>query len=251
MSVVASYLYAVALAQPPLDGLIGIESAPVRCVDADGLTGLVSTVDADEFSDAALARNLQDAVWLEGIARAHDDVVRAAAAAVTTVPLRLGVVFDDDDAVVGRLREQDDTLRGVLHRVDGHDEWGVKMFSVADERRDAPAAAATSGTAYLQQRRQALRDRETAAEADAAQADAVFRELADVAAAARRYPPQDPRLTGSSAPMVLNASFLVRRTDHDTFRSVVDRLSGASPAGSLVLTGPWPPYSFASPEDEA
>jgi hypothetical protein len=43
----------------------------------------------------------------------------------------------------------------------------------------------------------------------------------------------------------LNAAYLVARADVAAFREAVARLEHA-PGVTVVCTGPWPPYSFAT-----
>ena len=67
-----------------------------------------------------------------------------------------------------------------------------------------------------------------------------------MAVAARRYRPQDPRLTGRAEEMVLNAAYLVDEAATEAFRRIVD---DGDAALALELTGPWAPYSFATLEE--
>ncbi|MFN2560280.1 MAG: GvpL/GvpF family gas vesicle protein [Jatrophihabitans sp.] len=68
---------------------------------------------------------------------------------------------------------------------------------------------------------------------------------------AHRHRPQDHRLTGVAAPMLLNAAFLVDRHRADQFRRAVDELAGVRAPDAIALTGPWPPpYSFAALEQQ-
>lgn len=244
----ASYLYAIVRDEDAARAAIearGVDGAPVRTVGAAGLACLVSTVDAGQF---ARTRDGGDADlrWLEAVARAHDDVVRAVASRTATVPLRLGVVCSDDDAVVDRLHETADVVSGLLERVAGHEEWGVKMFAASPRRQPVLSSAATSGTAYLQQRRQALQQDAQASDAGVAEAERVLTELSSLATAARRHAPQDPRLSGTRAPMVANVAFLVRTADRDNFCQRVRRLDDEQPGLEIVTTGPWPAYSFTA-----
>jgi hypothetical protein len=57
-------------------------------------------------------------------------------------------------------------------------------------------------------------------------------------------PPQDRRLSGRDAEMVLNASYLVERERARDFAGLVDTLGGNGFA--LELTGPWPAYHFVT-----
>jgi hypothetical protein len=233
----------------PLRRLRGVADEPVRAVTSGKLAWLVSTVDLGEFGEEALRANLEDLGWLERTARQHDDVVRAAARVTTTIPLRLATICADDAAAARRLAELDNQAATVLDELDGRDEWGVKVFAVDEPQAVAGAPTGSpgaSGVAYLQRRREQL-DRRSARTALAAQeGDRVYRQLERWAVRAHRHRPQDQRLSGVTAPMLLNAAYLVDRHRADEFRRAVDELAGVRPPDSVVLTGPWPPYSFAT-----
>jgi hypothetical protein len=56
--------------------------------------------------------------------------------------------------------------------------------------------------------------------------------------------PQDARLSGREQEMVLNATYLVDVAGEEEFRAA---LAGVAAEGATVeLTGPWPPFSFAT-----
>jgi hypothetical protein len=252
----ATYLYAITrrLGDDRLGGagsLRGVADEPVRTVAAGGLACLVSSVDLGEFGEDALRVNLEDLAWLERTARQHDDVVRAAARVTTTIPLRLATICADDAAAARRLAELGGPAAAVLDELDGRDEWGVKVFAVEESPPDDTPpieAAGSSGAAYLQRRRSQLERRTARTELAGQFADAVYRQLEDCAARAYRHRPQDQRLSGVAAPMLLNAAYLVDRQRAEQFRRAVDELAAVRPPDAIVLTGPWPPYSFASVE---
>ena len=66
---------------------------------------------------------------------------------------------------------------------------------------------------------------------------------------ARRHHLQDPALSRATHPMVLNAAFLVDEDRVPHFCEEVRALADDRPDGAVVLTGPWPPYSFATLDD--
>jgi hypothetical protein len=247
----ATYLYAITRNDPAVDvaQLRGVDDEPVRLLADGDLACVVGSVRLEEFGEAALARNLEDLGWLERVARRHDGVVRALAERSAAVPLRLAVICRDDESARERVRAVGAHAGELLDRVEGCAEWGVKLFAPAmdDEQAATPAA---SGTAYLQRRRQALTEREDHAGTARRDAEAVFERLAARARAAVRHRPQDQRLTGVRAPMVLNAAFLVDRSAHADFHALASELAAQRPPDALVITGPWPPYSFTSLEDE-
>jgi hypothetical protein len=97
----------------------------------------------------------------------------------------------------------------------------------------------------LRRRRDQLAAQKSARRESLASAEIVHAELARHAAQARLHPPQAPQLTGSKAPMILNASYLLDDGRGEAFAAVVAALAEQQPGVRLELTGPWPPYSFA------
>lgn len=253
MTGTATYLYALARSgAQPRSGLTGIGGAAVRVLDADGLCCVVSSVPLAEFAAEPLARNLEDLRWLERVAREHDTVVQAAAAAGPVLPLRLGAIYSDDDSTVHRVGEQRAAALVALEQVDAREEWGVKVYG-RPSRPDGPVLQAdrpASGVDYLRRRRAELdRDVLDAATA-AADAEAVFDQLRPLAARALRHRPQDAALSGAARPMVLNAAFLVDRPRVARFQAEVRALADGRDEGAVIMTGPWPPYSFVTLEGE-
>jgi hypothetical protein len=246
------YLYAVCrgLDVADLDGLHGLDDHAVEGVESDGLVGLVSAVDLDEYGEEGLRRNLERLDWLETVARGHDAVVQAAALLVPTAPMRLATIFRDDDGVRRRLGEQAARIHTVLDRVEGHEEWSVKVLTHAAEPRPEPVGTGGSGADYLRRRKQEQESRDTGLRDAHLVAERVHDALAGVAVATRRLAPQDPRLTGHSGTMVHNAAYLVPRVLSDEFAAAVGRAATANPDVRVDAGGPWPPYSFAMLDDQ-
>jgi Gas vesicle synthesis protein GvpL/GvpF len=244
------YLYAVTDAgavEPAVDA--GVDGAPVRRLVVGGLAAVVSSVDAVRFSEEALRRSLEDLPWLEATARAHHAVVDAAAEAGPVAPVRLATVYLDDDRVRGLLTDRAAAFAAALDRVRGRVEWGVKGFAAPSGApvEPEPAPGAGPGASYLA-RRLAERNRAARGQEEAlAAAEAAHRDLAATALASRRYPPQDPRLTGRREAMVLNAAYLVDTDGAAALRQVVEQHTAGTVR--LELTGPWAPYSFAALEE--
>lgn len=247
------WLYAVAADRPALAGVTGVAGAAVRSVDAGALVAVASPVDLGEFGEAGLKRNLEDLDWLAGTAQAHDRVVAAVTSAVTAVPLRLATVFHDEPGVRRLLADRAPDFQAALELLAGRTEWGVKAY--ADPNRlaapvAAAPAAAGAGTAYLLRRREQLSAHEQAVRAAGEYAQRVHDALSEIAAAARRYPPQDRKLSGQRDWMVLNGAYLVDDARAGELAGGVERLRAELPSVRLELTGPWSPYSFAGMEWE-
>ena len=64
-----------------------------------------------------------------------------------------------------------------------------------------------------------------------------------------------PRATqlssATTARSTSNRAYLVPQSNVDAFREEVGRLQSAHPERTIVCTGPWPPYSFTAPAEDA
>jgi hypothetical protein len=241
------YLYAVSrgLTREAVDGIVGLGGGRLDLVAEGDLVGLVSPVDLDEYGEDGLRRNLERLDWLEEAARGHDSVVQAAAAIAPTAPTRLATIFFDDEAVRRRLREQHDVISAALDRVEGHEEWSVKVLTRAPEAEPQPAPVGSSGAEYLRRKRQEQETRLVGDRDAHLVAEKVHDALVAVVAASRRLPPQDPRLAGHEGTMVHNAAYLVDQRRSEEFVALVQDQTDAHPEVVVDARGPWPPYSFA------
>jgi hypothetical protein len=243
----ARYVYAITrgVDAQVLADVRGLQGGPVERVSHHGLDAVVSDVPLDTFGEEGLKRNLEDLGWLEQVARAHDDVVRAVAAHGPTAPLRLATICLDDDGVRARLDEWGDDLVEVLDRVTGRGEWSVKVVAPVAPDADEPGSEPTSGAEFLRRRKARSEQRAQRHSTANAVAEEVHHELAGRAVASRLLPPQDPQLTGLTGTMLLNAAYLVDLDHAGDFAAVVDGIAARHPEVTVDGAGPWPPYSFA------
>lgn len=182
--------------------------------------------------------------------------------------MRLATICLTDEAVAERLRESGEAAGRALDRITGRVEWSVKVVvpgasagvpasaggpgsdADPDDIGSAPAARGGAGTAYLERRRQETRQREVDSARAGAVADDVHSELSAASAASRRLAPQDQRLAGYDGTMVLNGAYLVDVDGGEAFAALVAAAAAARPDVRIDVGGPWPPYSFATLEDQ-
>jgi hypothetical protein len=241
---------------PPLTGVAGTK---VRTATAAGLTVLVSDVALAEFGEVALRRNLENLAWLEEVARAHHQVIEAAARLFPVLPARLATIYSSDAAMAAVLGARAGHVHAALRRVGGRVEWGVKVYAAPEDDRREPVPASMAGgesagrgagrgegagLAYLKRRRAQLTAARESRSSALAAAQAVHSRLSRHAVQARLYPPQSAQLSGARAPMLLNAAYLIEANGGSGFASAVADAATAHPELRLELTGPWPPYSF-------
>ena len=215
-----------------------------------GLAAIVSGVGLDEFDRGVLEQRLEELDYLETLARAHEQVLEEALRLGPIVPLPICTIYEDADYVCEMLERERSALAGALERLRGTAEWGVKAYVV--QREAAPPAeraqGSSSGIEYLTRKRQE-RQAALAASDEAAEAvERIHEALCEHAVAAVVNRPQDQRLSGVDEEMVLNAAYLVPEAELAEFRAQIEDLASrhASEGLALSLTGPWPPYHFAT-----
>jgi hypothetical protein len=241
------YLYAVIDAAdvpaPPLGP--GVDGVDVTVLTEGPLAAVLSEVPADQFGEPALRSRLEDLDWLAELARAHHRVIDRMSRVSAVAPLRMATVVVDRAAVRDLLASRRASFAEVLDRVRGRQEWGVKAYVVTDgpDETDTDSPGAGPGTAYLLRRRGQRERAQRAFAAGVERARRLHELLSQHAVDTRTYPPQDPRLSGRTEPMVLNAAYLVPAGQVDALRAEAARFDAAGLR--VELTGPWAPYSFA------
>jgi Gas vesicle synthesis protein GvpL/GvpF len=243
------------------------EAAPVHhggsleCVLHDGLAALVSPVPMSDFGREALVHNLNELDWLEQVARRHEAVLEEALGAATIVPLRLCTIFRDAEGVRRMLEDERPQLEAALERLEGREEWGVKLLVdpgallVAARARSTDAAdlerrleGSTEGEAYMLRRRLERQLREDADRLGAELAEDVHARIQDWADAAVLNSPQNRDLSRHEGEMLLNGAYLVAAAKVERLRELVQQLAERHQELDvrIELTGPWPPYNFVS-----
>jgi hypothetical protein len=213
------YLYAFAQRPAAVPDVPGIGGSRLAVEEIGDVDAVVSDVPGDSVA-ASEEAILEHARVVEAVFEQSEAVL----------PARFGRAYAD----VGSLRqaaiEHEAELRAALERVRGSVELGIRVLAPTAENRPP----ATSGRDYLTARLDERRRIERLA-------DELNAPLAEVARSATRS-------VGATERLLLSAAFLVPRGDVDRFRSVVERLQREHPELTVVCTGPWPAYSFATVE---
>ncbi|MET9828083.1 GvpL/GvpF family gas vesicle protein [Streptomyces sp. NPDC006385] len=253
------YVYAVChpFRSPLQVQLTGVAGAPPKQLTHRGLVAVVSTVPEADFAEEPLRAHLEDLDWLTATARAHQQVIDALTVVTTPLPLRLATVFRDDSGVRSMMEAREEDFRRVLDRLEGRVEWGVKVYAdmrpAESEESVEPAASAEgstteakpmSGRDYLRRRRTQTRAREDVWQNAAAFAGRLHETLSAFAEDSRLHAPQSAALSGAAGQNMLNAAYLVPRSDSEEFVELVDREKDDAPGIRVELTGPWAAYSF-------
>ena len=221
-----------------VDGESRVESLPLGAIHA-----WVSRVDAKDFG-AELSSRMEDLEWLAETGVRHQRAVAEITERATLLPARFGTVFVGESTLREHVREGEKRLLAAIAKVEGCDEWGVKIFV---ERPAAGAVEASSGSDYLRQKSNALKA-QTAAGPDQ-QVEEFAAELVKIA----RDAAATGKVSSGQRGLIWQASFLLpraRRKQWDAALMKWARRWGEAEGNNgreqrrIEATGPWPPYSF-------
>jgi hypothetical protein len=229
------YVYAVGHVKllTGIDGLSGIDDAPVERTVVEQLAGLVSAVSMPALRSAEQSQEVSETGWLAGAVRAHEHVALQALEHAPILPMRFGTVFGRLDDVQTMLRRHQQALLSELRRLNGSTEWCLTARGTAESDHDPRAVEPTTGTAWLQSRQAALHARSSQADR-LRQLPLLLRPLVRELVTTQRAGTED----------TLRIWLLV--DDPQRLRDTLDGLSGQlrELAVTVELTGPWPAYHF-------
>jgi hypothetical protein len=237
------YLYCVTEAAEAKVGKIGISGKEVSGVAYKDVTAIVSAIPFKTI-DASL-----DNIML------HQKVVEACRLKATTLPVRFGVIFKNEEGVREMLSKSYEDYHAKLAKLRGKDEFGAKVIideaglnrikaeveteSAEVRKLNRAVAKASKGTSYLLKIKadEALRIETAKRIEDLSQG--VYAELAKAAV-------EGALLKTEHEQIVLNAAYLVDRSRREEFQGEAERVKRKYEKQGLAihLSGPWAPYSF-------
>jgi hypothetical protein len=252
----ACYLYCL------ISGDGGVEAAaasgvderrPVLVLDYGGIGAIYSEVELDEFVGPAAEARLQDLAWLGPRVCRHEAVIEQAMSRAAVLPARFATLFTSLKSLESYVVERREAIAGFFAQLGDRQEWAVKgLLDRAAALEDAlrklsrPAAAEdrSPGARYFEQKRikaQAEREFNRRLKEHCRQAASALNAAAGGFRERKVMPAEE-----GGAEAVLNWAFLLAPAEITGFRAALDRLQGgeAFPGLRLVMTGPWPPYSF-------
>ncbi len=203
------HVYAIVEALgPAVDLPPGIDGEPVDRIRAGRLLALISR-HGRPLGDVTLDRVM-----------AHETVVEAVMSRRAVVPVRYGVHYSAEQALVADLRASAERLDASLELVRGRVELALRL---ADRTPlGPPESTGRSGRGYLEGRRR----------------KAALTEITDALRGSTVATVIDEDRGGTTAALLIEAG----RVD-TVCRAVADEAEARRMVG-LSLTGPWPPYSF-------
>ena len=175
----------------------------------------------------------------------HDRTIRRMTAITDAVlPLRFGSIVDGELDLARRLEPAEATLEAALTRVAGREQMTVRLYErqprvEEDTRMSAPPAVAADlgpGARYLLERRRTLEH-----DPHRAALDAVLAAPASFIRAQRVE-------SHGSRPLIASVHHLIERGQGAAYAAAVHAGTANLIDAAVTVSGPWPPYAFASGE---
>lgn len=250
------YVYAITRtgSLPECEGVDGTKR--FGSVAADGVAAVYSTVDRGAFSQESIDARAKDLEWLGAIGYRHQEVVGSLMKNAAVVPLRAFTLFTTAEALLAFLRENQSRLAAVLERLDGKREWTLRIefeplaWSEALSRRvpalaalESEIASAAPGKAFLLRKKRDEERKRASKEAEQTLVGEIERAIADRLACETFSETRQER--DGAFPQI---NVLLPRDEEHRLEEIRRDLGGRYEADgvTLALTGPWPPYTFAT-----
>jgi gas vesicle protein GvpL/GvpF len=244
----ATYVFCLVQSDRP-PSLRGVpESIPgagaPRVIPVDrGMWAVVADAPLDRFSEEQLQKDLQDLEAVSRHALAHASVVEFFFRRSPVIPLKLFTLFSADARARAHLLTRRARLQRLFAELRGLEEWGVRIIAGEAERR--AARPLVSGRDYLESRKRLRDQRAKPPRAVVREATSALKTLEHLASKVRKeaFPP-----AGAGRPFVTGASFLVKAQRRNQWKKQAARLADSlgRHGHRLEVSGPWPPYHFAS-----
>jgi len=259
----ASVLYVYAITREPAKPHVEAidQSDNYGSAKAGGLSAVFTPVSQEAFSQEAIDHRAGDLEWLGQIGYRHQAVIAHLMRETAVIPLRAFTLFSGEEALKRYLADNAKQLGQVLERLDGKQEWTLRIEFDPQRWRDALVSRVSSlrelqeqidsaapGKAFLLRKKldEEVKRASRAAEQEivAEIEKVVLKKLACETVAESREQREGafPQIN-----VLLNRDEEARVADVQ--RELSDKYSGQGI--TLALTGPWPPYTFASVADNA
>ena len=221
-------------------------NTPLPMVGKGNGAGALTMVPWRELAAVAARRPADDATFSIEAMLHHEAVVEAVRHQGPALPVRFGTMFRDETSVASALAERYDPLVADLDRVGDKVELSLTALWASASHDQLPAlrgeealTGQSAGARYLLARAAELRREETMKE----RARLVARRL-DQALSAHAL---DRRVTLAPVERVaVRTAYLLDPAGVTAFRAAFDAMRRERREVRLLLTGPWPPYSFVT-----
>ncbi|HEX8617687.1 MAG TPA: GvpL/GvpF family gas vesicle protein [Thermoanaerobaculia bacterium] len=225
-----------------------------------GICAVFTPVDDEMFSQDAIDRRSKDLEWLGAIGYRHQAAMSELTKLTALVPLRAFTLFSSEASLRAYLREQGALLASNLDRLDGKQEWTLRIELEPAKWSDAltgrvaslrdmheQIASAPPGKAFLLRKK--LDDEKKRASRTAEEQLVAELEQAVLAKLRCETVAETRALREGAFPQI---NVLINRDEESLLQELHGELSARyeHEGVTLGMTGPWPPYTFAGGEPQ-
>jgi hypothetical protein len=253
------YIYCLSDSQLQLSQLTDYEG--LRSFESSGFYVAGKYVTMDEYSEENLKQNLNDVVWIELNAREHVEVISKVMEHSNIIPFKFGTIFSTEEKLNTFISDYSDSLKDNLNKCADHEEWSVKIycnrevFKLQIEKLSSEVSEleklirnSSPGKAYILERKKSgLIESEIDKHSYIYGTNyySLFLKLCEYSEINSLLPKE---MTGRDDEMILNVAFLINKSKVSTFKNTAAMLQKEKNLLGLdvVVTGPWPPFSFIS-----
>jgi hypothetical protein len=254
-------IYVYCLVNSPPHSAVFAESEGLKSISIDDFFVMVRYVSEDDFSEENFRKHLSDYEWLETNAREHVEVINRIMAYNAVIPFKFGTIFQAESSLKQFITDYSDSLKENFHHTGGREEWSVKMYcdrtklcKQIDELSEEAAAlekqimASSPGRAYLLKRKKTDLIENEMDRISKKFGQEYFDEFKALSESTNLNNLLPKEFTGREDTMILNATFLVNKSNVTDFKETLEKLKKKDGNSGFLLeiTGPWPPFSFIS-----
>jgi len=253
-----TYLYCVTKRVPKLKKVEKLVTN-LHFIYCCSLYAIVGKVSREEFDKESLKKNLADLEWVKTKAYVHEKVIEGIMEFGCVIPFKFATLFYSEHSLKLFLEEHAQMFKENLDRVEGKEEWGVKIYCNTEKlranclnedkgllKRDKEITTISAGKAYLLKKKKEellnIAVNKKFNEYGQISFDRL-REMSQEAGINKLLPKE---VTERSDEMILNSAFLINKDKVGDFLNIVDDLRVEYTDKGLFFdcTGPWPPYNF-------
>jgi len=257
------YVYCLSNSSPELS--LYTEFNGLKCIESGGFFITYKNVSEDEFSEENLKRNITNIAWVEINAREHINVISKIMQNNTVIPFKFGTIYKSEEGLAKFIEDYTLSLNKNIININGKEEWTVKIYCNHDELKnqieelskdvsdlEIQIRNSSPGRAYLLERKKSDLieiEIDKFCKSYGASYYELFLKLSESTRINNLLP---KNLTGRNDDMILNAAFLVSKDKVGEFVNTSNILwkEQKITGFNVVLTGPWPPFSFIEIEEK-
>jgi hypothetical protein len=230
------YVYCLAEGVDRLNNTLrGVSDAPVRIVKFEDLSAVVSDCRPEDFQ--VTRKN----------ALAHHEVVQSITEQTTPLPARFGALVTVEQ-LSNYVSTHHQAIKAKLAHVRGGVEMNVRMIrtitradaSQVPENENVPGP----GTAFLLEKRKEILRAEAGVDRKKQLSSWLREKLGDL------IKEEKISIVPSETVILARADHLIERVDVQEYRTKMGKAVEERPEVRFMVSGPWPPYSFANIELE-